>query len=520
LLACIIEDLDNKDTHMNSTPKLPSVVKGDVLANVLTKIAQMNSDITNTSEQLTGLNINEVKIVNEISKVISEWKKYSEELFASVEDLCSGQELIVSGITTCLPLCEAINQCLSKLVSLLRFSKVTGEEGIKFHPLSPETTDPWGGIIKIVKKVNLSGDNEDLNYVLRARNIEQEISVALSQISKLSIAEAKITGLEKTLGTRLKEIAMQNARLAELENALSQSSMLPTPRSNAKSVISSEEVHNLKEENRVLSEAMEVLGVKVDDYEREIRLLKEQQKSKVFGKRAIQSIPTKNLNQGTILSSISKVGLGNPQNGPQDSINYLSLEASLFRPALRLALSEVSIWKSKSINNVLLKLPGLQLAHESAQTSNISSLRKKLMLANGEFREVKSSVTITDLSQIENNHCGRGGTVSIQSRLLPLDKIKASSAMVRIEEATAAARLIISQLPRGNGVKLPMVDLINNPTLRNKKILGRVSFPGKESGKVIPFVITQKSEIINLHSTLLQCHGNMAAPHSRVKMVY
>jgi len=65
--------------------------------------------------------------------------------------------------------------------------------------------------------------------------------------------------------------------------------------------------------------------------------------------------------------SLSKLGLGSPQQHKQlqqqdlFSARMLSLEASLFRPALRLARSDASMWKSRVIDDVLFKLPPLRI---------------------------------------------------------------------------------------------------------------------------------------------------------------
>lgn len=509
LLASIIKDVAYKDSNLISTSASSQIGKGDVIADVLIKIDQMNTDIMKASEQLTGLNVMDSKVVDDFGKASSEWKKLSEELFSLIEGLCSNKEIMVSEIAACESICEASNSCVAKLASLLRLSKVVQEEGMQMHPLSPETVDPWGGIIKIVQKVRITdGDSEDLNYILRARSIEEEISTAVSQIPKLSVAEASIISLKKTLATRLKEVSMQNSRLSELEKVLStQTSIVPSPRPVPTSSTSSEEAHSLKEEIRVLTEAMEVLDTTVNEYEREIRLLKEQQKPKAVGKRGMQSTPRKTLSLGTDFS-LAKLGLGSPQKPQQASATeLLSLEASLFRPALRSARSDASMWKSKAVKDDLLKLPQLRISPQNANNFEVLNSRKKLILANAEVRRVKATVTILDLSKIKNKNLD-SQTVSIfeaQSKLQILnEKLKASSAMNRLEEASNNARQVLRQIPIiNNGAKMLRLNNTCNHGVKNKKI-GRITFPGEESIKVIPYVIAQKSEIIKLHSILLQ----------------
>jgi hypothetical protein len=57
----------------------------------------------------------------------------------------------------------------------------------------------------------------------------------------------------QSLSLRSKEIAMQNARLAELEKVLAKTSVQPTPRIKSSGMTSSEEMNSLKQEIRVVS---------------------------------------------------------------------------------------------------------------------------------------------------------------------------------------------------------------------------------------------------------------------------
>jgi dynactin 1 len=84
----------------------------------------------------------------------------------------------------------------------------------------------------------------------------------------------KIAMLEKNLSSRSKEIAMQNARLSELEKLLAKSSV-QGPNRVQKSPTVTEELMKLKEENRVLMDAVDVMQQQVDDYESELKMMKD-----------------------------------------------------------------------------------------------------------------------------------------------------------------------------------------------------------------------------------------------------
>ena len=72
---------------------------------------------------------------------------------------------------------------------------------------------------------SVNGDAEALNYLIRGREVEQRLSEAMHNDAKLSIANTKINVLEKNLSTRSKETSIQNVRLHELEQLLSQTSI-------------------------------------------------------------------------------------------------------------------------------------------------------------------------------------------------------------------------------------------------------------------------------------------------------
>ena len=565
LLASIVVDWGDSESSASSTDV--EGIRGDAFfSSVLTQIDHMITDINNRacSEVLAVLNVMDAKTLKDIDVVVSEWRSMSEELFKSVEGFCCSGDKKLDGkkMAECVSTVDSTAHSLFKLMSLLRVSDTTmvtdlrdeekesGNNGtFHNHPLSPETKDPWGGIIKLVRKIrNTNGDADDLNYLIRARNVEQRLTSAVDNYAKLSTAETRIVSLEKTISRRSREIGMQNSRLEELEALLSQTivpksrasvlkatmkwaSVVRKTKASTKSegMIPAQEIHSLKEENRILLEAMEVIQTQGDEYEREIRSLKDSNHHK--SPRA-----SKGMHSRTD-SSPDKLGLGSPQHHTHShQHDSLSLEASLFRPALRLARSDASMWKSRAINDILLKLPPLRIrANQSARTNingststdffdELMSLRRKLILANAEVRRVKASVTITDLSNkkgeersLSREQANRTGAVGCRRRQKQLYNEKndeASTAILRLEEASSTARHALAQLPSRNGaVMIPRVHSLSHNatnTATRGKIFGRVSFPGEEkeeeehsAANIIPFMM-ERSEIIELHSVLLQ----------------
>ena len=106
---------------------------------------------------------------------------------------------------------------------------------------------------------------------------------------------------------------MQNVRLQELEQLLSQTSIQPKVNNTPIKVnVPSEEVSGVKEENRVLNEAVEVLQIQVDEYKREIRSMKEPTKHRANGSTPRKKSMTsrKSVSFGDDIS-LSKLGINN-----------------------------------------------------------------------------------------------------------------------------------------------------------------------------------------------------------------
>jgi len=264
--------------------------------------------------------------------------------------------------------------------------------------LSPECGDPWAAVIEVVSRVqSRTGDTNDLNYIIRSRKLEEELSVAVENDAKLSIANAKIKSLEKNLLTRSNEISLQNARLDELEKMLAradqtsngESSKRPTP---------SEGHQELKEEIRVLNEAIEVLQGQVDEYEREIRTLKDQ-KSK-NNRHGLTSTA-----KGTSLDALSLASdLENPRKiRSEQGFSSMSLESALFRPALQNALSSASLWKSKFVLDKIHRLPPLLSKDCSGIDADMLNQNRQLSLALGDMRLVKAGISIIRLKDSKSN---------------------------------------------------------------------------------------------------------------------
>lgn len=189
---------------------------------------------------------------------------------------------------------------------------------------------------------------------------------------------------------------------------------------------SSEEYNNLQEENRVvriddiimimnfsmlkisfafltyrfmlqLTEAMDVLQREVEMYENEIRSLKDFKSPKRGNVTGSRSTPMKS---GAPLTSSTPTFRG----ANEDFHSNISLEATLFRPALQQALQESAHWKSVATGSALLDLAPLPTSPMDFYGGGKSFMSEEAVLissALAKARIEKATITLVDLRNKE-----------------------------------------------------------------------------------------------------------------------
>ena len=96
---------------------------------------------------------------------------------------------------------EEVHNPVRLLDALLRKADLGDHETGHYHQLSAEYGDSWGGVTDIIAQVRgVDGDSEDVNYLMRSRAIENQLTEAVNNEPKLVIADAKIASLEKVRG--------------------------------------------------------------------------------------------------------------------------------------------------------------------------------------------------------------------------------------------------------------------------------------------------------------------------------
>ena len=335
------------------------------------------------------------------------------------------------------------------------------------------------------------GDEDDINYLVRARTIENNLEDAVECVPELSLAKAKVSGLEKSLALRSKEISMQNARLSDLEKMLARSNAQPSSRLVASQVSSSEEVKSLKQENRYLSEAMDVLHRQVEEYENEIRA--RDSKTPTKARRPIRSFTPESSRRDSSRTSSENL------RDPGEDGNTSAFEAALFRPALQAARRDAAQWKAKATITTLLELPPLNVCSMDSTSTTTTTTRITFGGGGGEekfaeednnndddplfqlssalssYQRETASVRIVDITKTSK----QGKSPRMQLHDMMMRKAAASE---QVDKAAAVAR----QWLESRGVGVPKIETTATANAANAPLLvGRVKFAGPEPIRTI-----------------------------------
>lgn len=361
-----------------------------MLAKLYNRVEQASTQASNICLRLSGLDIQNSNLVNKIEEGVDTWEKCSADMIDSVRSLLLSPDGKMQACARCV---DSTLKEMAKLMQTLRSAKLNPPDDENNHALSPEAHDPWERISMLVCSIRaIDGDHEDVNYLIRAREVERHLERAIDNEPKLEQAEAKLSLLEKVLSSRSKEIALQNARLSELERVVAKSGG-PMGRVVSSEMKSVEEYNSLREENRVLAEAMDVLQRQVDEYENEIRALKDFKTPKRGGaargtpRRAMTTVGDFGSAQRSMLVEDKQTSTG-------------SLEATIFRPALQQALEESARWKTTAVAS-LLDLPPLSMPtpEESKMSDERTDDLHQLNTALADYRFELASIKLVDLTR-------------------------------------------------------------------------------------------------------------------------
>jgi len=467
-VACILNagDVIKSDEEKLRCKEIVKVIKP-----LLLKLDQAATEACKSCLRLAKLDVQDETIVSSLSEAAEIWRCSSDDLLGNVYNMLLEEPgLNPESVGACEAATDEVVRVVSHFATVLRSANLTDTDDNKFHPFSPEIADVWEGVTMLARTIRAKdGDEDDVNYLVRAKSIENNLEDAVESVPELSLANAKVASLEKSLALRSKEISMQNARLSDLEKMLARSNSQPSARLVA-SQASTEEVRSLKEENRVLTEAMDVLHRQVEEYENEIRARDSKTPTKSRRSRRSFTPDSSVRDSSRSMSSESMRDLG--EDGSRSAF-----EAALFRPALQAARRDAAQWKASATINTLLELPPLNVCmgsdafgngEEKVADEDCNPLFQ-LSSALSSYQRETASVRIVDITKSSNS----GETPRMQLRGTMMRKAAASE---QVDKAAAAARQWLES--RGAGV--PKLDVAANP------IVGRVKFAGPEPVRTIP----------------------------------
>lgn len=301
---------------------------------------------------------------------------------------------------------------------------------------------------------------------------------------------------------------MQNSRIAELEKLIQASApmspMTPRSKSSPGPSAPSADTEKLKEEVRVLQEALDVMQQQVDEYEKALKDNKRSSRGvRTAGGRVT---PKKTMDLEATLNQLGQAaGAKSPTSSRDVLLESISLETALFRPALSSAVQSANYWKTKAMGSALSKLAPLSvpvtaqsvpsstgrddLISQGASSANDQArCLDELSLAKNELRLAKASFSIVDLSKNE---------VPSRAQLTEQQR-KEQMAEVRLKEATS------SWLKLNNTDSLASFPPPSSSQARTSSSIGRITLPCRDGvGFVAPLTVNTP-ELRDFHSFLVQ----------------
>jgi dynactin 1 len=195
-VASVLNHGDAVKTIENQT-KTQELVK--CLKGLLKKLDQAASEAVKSCLRLAHLDVQDEGTVVAITGVAEAWRASSDDLLGNIYSmLISEQGLTSEKLAACEAATDAVVQLVSQFASSLRSANLNATEDQKFHPFSPEIADVWDGVTSLARSIrSKDGDQDDVNYLLRARYIEHSLEEAIEKEPKLALANAKLASLEK-----------------------------------------------------------------------------------------------------------------------------------------------------------------------------------------------------------------------------------------------------------------------------------------------------------------------------------
>lgn len=158
------------------------------------RVEQASSQASNACLRLSTLDVKNEKLVDNLTEVVNEVKTVSGKLLKTIQNML----LLEGSLDESKVDAEHTVKAVSKLLSMLRSVNMNAAEQGRYHQLSPEGNDAWLAVSNIAQEIrSIDGDGDDINHLIRAHKIEIRLREAVEKEPKLSIANQKLSIMEK-----------------------------------------------------------------------------------------------------------------------------------------------------------------------------------------------------------------------------------------------------------------------------------------------------------------------------------
>ena len=191
VLASAIRSSDDTENE----PPAPTLAN---LSGLIEKAKQSCSNASDACRKFSGLNLSDDESLESLNEIAAKYQMNSLALFNCVKSIFTQQSITSDDVEKCSSLLEEVATSIRQLLALIRKAGLDECDTTNFHELSPEFGDSWGGLTSVVAQVRaVDGDSEDINYLMRARAVEQKLAEAVENEPLLEKAKSKIANLEK-----------------------------------------------------------------------------------------------------------------------------------------------------------------------------------------------------------------------------------------------------------------------------------------------------------------------------------
>jgi hypothetical protein len=166
---------------------------------LLKKLDLAASEAAKSCLRLAHLDVQDETIVMGVSIVADSWRAASDDLLGNIYNMLLSEEGISPDhLEGCEDATDEVVKLVSQFASALRSFNLHASDDHHFHPFSPEVADVWEGVTLLARSIrSQDGDEDDINYLLRSREIEHALEDAVEKVPKLAMANSKISSLEK-----------------------------------------------------------------------------------------------------------------------------------------------------------------------------------------------------------------------------------------------------------------------------------------------------------------------------------